>query len=188
MYRLTDENGLKKGNFNYDAVKEAVEKLYRLEELLDEHKVKDWLELDERLAKSKKCEMPKGEENFKPHLIFDTVESECLKDIFEIFFLNHTKQLEPLKCGYIGQETNLVDNKNNKLNVGDVVVVKYQKDDFTKVEKTTIIVEHENHFFPMGFEDFKKQHTLTRVRKCTDLKHGERFANSVKAVLKQEEK
>lgn len=188
MYRLTDKTGLKKGNFNYDAVKEAVEKLYRLEELLDEHNVKDWLELNERLAKTHKCEKSDVEEAFEPHLIFDTVESECLKNIFEIFFLNNTKELKPLKCGYIGQETNLIDSKNNKLNVGDVVVVKYKKDDFTKVEKTTIIVEDENCHFPMGFRNFEKQHTLTRIRKCTDLKHGERFANSVKVVLKQEEK
>lgn len=188
MYRLTDENGLKKGNFNYAAVQEAVQKLCRLEQLLDNYSVKDWEELDERLAITQECKAPKLKEAFKPHLIFDTVESECLKDIFEIFFLNNTKQLKPLKCGYIGQETNLIDSKNNKLNVGDVVVVKYKKDDFTKVEKTTIIVEDENYHFPMGFRYFEKQYTLTRIRKCTDLKHGERFANSVKVVLKQEEK
>ena len=33
MERLTNENGLIKGNFDYQAVKEAVEKLYVLEKL-----------------------------------------------------------------------------------------------------------------------------------------------------------
>ena len=46
MNRLTNKEGLIKGNFNYQAVKEAVERLYCLEDILEAHKVKSFEELN----------------------------------------------------------------------------------------------------------------------------------------------
>lgn len=195
MYRLTNENGLIKGNFNYDAVKEAVERLYRLECLFDEHHVKDWIDLDERLEFGKKTEMPKKASKehfkpFKPYLSFEPVEIEIISDFFDTFYPNATKNVKTKKkIGFIGEETHLLDKKGKTLNVGDIVVVRFKEDNETIIEKTTIIVkdyeDSDNKAFPMGFKNTSYE-SLTRIRKCTELNDGEKYANCVKVVLKEE--
>ena len=190
MYRLTDENGLIKGNFNYEAVKEAIEKL---------HFIENWLEKENNVQSIKKIEdlkyftlVAKTEnvscvkENFRPYLLFSPVEIDVINELIDFFYPNRTKLKE--KIGFIGEETELLDKKGKNLNIGDVVVIRYKEDDETNIEKTTIIVKDikTNKAFPMGFKNTIYE-SLTKIRKCTDLKNGEVFANCVKVILKEEE-
>lgn len=189
MRRLTNESGLIKGNLDFPAIKEAIEKLTNLEDILENHKVVDYADLNNRLLGTKPCEeVSKGKKYFKPYLKFETTETEMLEDLFQVFFHKVPTISKANNCGLIGKETNLVDKKNNKLNVGDVVVVKFKEDENTTIEKTTIIVEDDvkGVFFPMGFKKTIYE-SLTRIKKCSDLKHGEKYANCIKVILKEEE-
>ena len=87
--------------------------------------------------------------------------------------------------GYIGEETNLKTDKGQVLNVGDIVVVRYQEDEETTIEKTTIIVKSGDSYFPMGFKDAKKM-SLKLAKKHTELKNNETYAECIYVILKEE--
>ena len=186
MERLTNENGLIKGNFDYQAVKEAVEKLYVLENWLEKEnnieKIEIFSDLDSfTLIKKEPCKMA-AREKFKPYLQFKPVEFEILDDLAEVF---GKSKMPVKKVGYIGEQTRLVSDKKQILYVGDIVSIRFHEDDDTIIEKVTIIVNDGEESFPMGFKSTEK-YTLKRIRKYTELKHGEVYSNCVVAVLKEE--
>lgn len=183
MNRLTNKDGLIKGNFNYQAVKEAVERLCCLEDILEAHKVKSFEELNEILNSTQTCEKVKAKKvAFRPYLEFRLIEFEIFNDLVEVF---GGQKLKTQNHGYIGEETNLKTGKGQTLNVGDIVVVRCQKDEETIIEKTTIIVKNGDSYFPMGFKDAEKM-SLKLAKKHTELKNNEIYAECIYVILKEE--